>query len=354
MKNANIRIGDKVKIRNDLKGYYRMNRFGGGEYIPDEMVQCAGQTLEVMDIDRPSYLKCDWGYKLNDNSEKFIWSEDLFEEVVEYNERYSEKDCNITFPCWPGETLYVISGNSIREFCTTSFEITDKVGTNHGTGEILIRGYDKETYRQHLIDFQPKDMGKTIFFRKEAAIHYLISQGVEFKRKLIEYNTGDTVRIGNRDYIVLEHTEDGNTIIRTKKFYLENVVFDEETSNYKFSSVRKGLQPLFDELKAIVGEENIIKHTVDLTTEDGRKDFGNCEDYISLPTSDFTQKHIDIFNKYKECTYGFEWLANAWSVPENQKYKVCALYKDCLRYQNCYNVGGACALCVLKSDTAIF
>lgn len=48
-----------------------------------------------------------------------------------------------------------------------------------------------------------------------------------------------------------------------------------ETNNYEKSEVREALNTEFLQLTINdIGEENIIKHKVDLTSDDGLKDYG--------------------------------------------------------------------------------
>ena len=150
------------------------------------------------------------------------------------------------------------------------------------------------------------------------------------QRPLSEVERKKPFTLGTRDWVVGKHLPDGWTAVMTKEFYLEGVQFDEETPNFAKAEIKEKLQPLFDELKAIIGEENICKHTVDLTTLNGMKDNGSCETYISIPTLDFARENIDIFIEYKDCVDDWEWLANAWATEDTGwKYGVCVLSPAC-------------------------
>lgn len=164
-----------------------------------------------------------------------------------------------------------------------------------------------------------------------------------------------TFTLGDRDYVVCGHLPDGRTAVMTKELYLKNVQFDEETPNFAEAEIKDKLQALHDELKAIVGEENICKHTVDLTTLNGMKDNGSCEVYISVPTFEFVRENIDIFLEYKDCVDDWEWLANAWATEDTGwKYGVCVLSPACfIDDDGCDGSGGARAFCILKSDILV-
>lgn len=175
------------------------------------------------------------------------------------------------------------------------------------------------------------------------------------QRPLSEVKRKEPFTLGNREYVVCGHLPDGRTVVMTKEFYLKNVQFDEETPNFAKAEIKDKLQPLHDELKAIIGEENICKHTVDLTTLNGMKDNGSCEVYISLPTFEFVRENIDIFIEYKDCVDDWEWLANAWATEDTGwKYGVCVLWPaGGICDNNCYGLNGARAFCILKSNILV-
>ena len=174
-------------------------------------------------------------------------------------------------------------------------------------------------------------------------------------KPLGEYDRKETITLGDREYIVCGHLPDGRTMLMTKEFYLENTQFDEDTPNLANASIKEELSPLFDELKEIVGEDNICKHTVDLTTLNGMKDNGTCEAYISIPTFDFARENIDIFIDYKKCVDDWQWLANAWATEDTgYKYGVSVLSPGCnFNYYDCSIHCGARAFCILKSDILV-
>ncbi len=178
----------------------------------------------------------------------------------------------------------------------------------------------------------------------------------EFRLNLLgDYLRKDTVTIGDREYIVCGHLAGGKTMLMTKQFYRNSIKFDEESPDYKISSIRTEVQSLYEELKNAIGENNIYKHTVDLTTLNGMKDFGSCEDYISIPTLDFLRENVDIFMDFKDFVDGWGWLATAWGTEATgNSYSVCMVAPDCYFNRNgCNGCSGARAFCVLKSSILV-
>lgn len=175
-------------------------------------------------------------------------------------------------------------------------------------------------------------------------------------KPLNEFNRGDTVTLDDTKWIVFNHLDNGTTQVVSKNFVSGNIIFDNESNNYATSSIRKWLNgEFYDKLTKVVGAENIIMHTVDLTTVDGRKDFGTCTDAISLPTFDFVRSNIDVFDKYRDEINDWQWLATAWSTSNaDVKFLVSCLlpnglFDDC----NCCINNGVRAFCTLKSSILV-
>ena len=98
--------------------------------------------------------------------------------------------------------------------------------------------------------------------------------------------------------------------------------FLEDAKDYKFgndndytnSDIRKMLNSTFyDKLAKIVGEENILKHDVDLTSMDGLKEYGTCRDNVSL----LTEKMYKDNREYLKNMGAWWWLATPYSTKSN-------------------------------------
>ena len=80
------------------------------------------------------------------------------------------------------------------------------------------------------------------------------------------------------------------------------LIFTNEEHKIKFFLAKASDVPTYVEYGAadigVVGKDNIIQHKVDLTADDGRTDYGVCDDYISLLTCDMYRKCVYILEKY--------------------------------------------------------
>ena len=177
----------------------------------------------------------------------------------------------------------------------------------------------------------------------------IIAEGTQ--RRLADINTGETFNIGDLEFIILEH-HNGETSVLLKDFW--NVdIFDNNTNNYADSKIRKNLNnEFYKKIKSFIGENNIILHSVDLTSDDGRKDYGMIKDYVSLLTCDLYRKYVDIIDKYR-IKNNWWWLATAYSTKSNSyiSFVRCVNSDGVLDYDFYFNNNiGVRPFCIFKSD----
>ena len=159
---------------------------------------------------------------------------------------------------------------------------------------------------------------------------------------------GEVCKIGMWEFIVCEHTCEG-TVLLMKDCLYDNEEFG-SSNNYNGSNVDMLCEKFADELATVVGAENIIMHMVDLTADDGLKDYGSIERRVSLFTADQYRKYVDILNEHKLDTWW--WLATPWSAPRHKDSE----WVKCVSplgniYGNFYfNFHGVRPFCILKSD----
>lgn len=90
---AKYKIGDKVKIREDLKGY----KYYGGIYCNSDMAERAGEIVTITDtiIYKAFSSQAYQTYKISDDEDEYLWSEEMFDdsyaEKNEGNFEFAEK-----------------------------------------------------------------------------------------------------------------------------------------------------------------------------------------------------------------------------------------------------------------------
>ena len=155
------------------------------------------------------------------------------------------------------------------------------------------------------------------------------------QRKLSDVPVGETFKLGDMEFIVLEHK--GNETVAILKNFWKTGKFDDKTNNYTNSQVRTEMHHKFyNEVVAICGKENIADRKVNLIADDGRTEYGNVIDKVSLLTCDEYRKYVYILDKYRLDDWW--WLATPYSTSEND-YRYAVLYVNCdgtLNYHYCY------------------
>ena len=169
------------------------------------------------------------------------------------------------------------------------------------------------------------------------------------KKKLADIEVGKPFKVGDLEFVALEHFEEESAVI-LKEFW-QQAQFDEDTNNYAESDIREKLNTdFYNQLSAIVGKDNIVEHSVDLTSDDGRKDYGSCDDYISLLTCDLYRRYVSILDEYRPDDWW--WLATPYSTESNGYAALvrCVYHDGTLIYVNFINRLGVRPFCILKSN----
>lgn len=102
---------------------------------------------------------------------------------------------------------------------------------------------------------------------------------------------GDTVTLGEREYIVLGHAQETTAIIAKKP--TKSMAFGKD-GDYAKSDVRAYCNgDFYKELCKAVGKRNIIPHTVNLVSDDGSNKGATVKDNISILT-------CNLYRRYRE------------------------------------------------------
>lgn len=113
--------------------------------------------------------------------------------------------------------------------------------------------------------------------------------GITIKKNL---GIGDTFEINNLTWKILDITDKGYVCLAER--LEDSRRFDSDSNDWKSSELRKYLnEDFYEKLAECVGEENIISFERDLLSLDGLKEYGNCEDKVSLIS-------VDEYRKYRE------------------------------------------------------
>ncbi len=135
---------------------------------------------------------------------------------------------------------------------------------------------------------------------------------------------GNTFKIGNEEFIVLEH-DDAKTETRiiSKDFAYSNKRFG-DCADWKQSPIRTLLNgEYYNKISKLIGANNIIPMERDLTSLDGLDDYGVCTDKITLlSASEYAKYHkiLGLKSNYPD----WLWTITPASTPSNNySHSVC-------------------------------
>lgn len=190
--------------------------------------------------------------------------------------------------------------------------------------------------------------GQRIELTEEQVKKLAEAYGIQ-QKQLAEYPAGSVVKVGDFEMIVLEQI-DGQTVLILKDVLPEEVTFG-SNNNYDGSNPDKACCEFAKELFAAIGRENVLLHEVDLTADDGLKDYGTVERAVSLLTATQYREHVEILDKFKPDTWW--WLATPHSTQahENDEWVKCVSPSGFIDYYDYDGIdGGVRPFCILKSD----
>lgn len=167
-------------------------------------------------------------------------------------------------------------------------------------------------------------------------------------RTLSEAQVGEVVKIGGHELIVLEQSGDTTALIR--KGLLTKTKFG-QANCYTDSNVDKKCIEFAAEIESVVGEENIVLHEVDLTANDGLKDYGQIYRNASLLTAERYRRYVEILDKHNPGKWW--WIATPYSTKrhDNDNWALCVSPSGFVSRDLCnYYDGGVRPFCILKSS----
>ena len=167
--------------------------------------------------------------------------------------------------------------------------------------------------------------------------------------KLAEVQPGETFWIGQHEFVVLEQ-HDGSASAICRHLIGGEILFG-KSNCYENSAADKACNAFADEVAGIVGKENLLRHTVDLTSDDGLKDYGSIEREVSLLTADLYRRFVYILDLHNVDSWW--WLSTPCSTKrhENDRWVKCVSPSGGLGDRSCGNGhNGVRPFCILKSD----
>lgn len=161
---------------------------------------------------------------------------------------------------------------------------------------------------------------------------------------------GKIAHIGEYEFIVIKTDEQlGTTHLLMKDKLGDDMEFG-STNNYRTSEIKKVLDKFADEISAIVGEENLVEHIVDLTADDGLKCYGTIKAKMSLFTANMVRENVEILDEFKLNEWW--WTCTPYSTPKhaNSTWVKCVSPLGGLDYFYYGNDNSVRPFCIVKSS----
>lgn len=181
----------------------------------------------------------------------------------------------------------------------------------------------------------------------EQVAQIVAAQGEE-KVVLSEIPEGETFKIGDYEFVVLWQGIDGTAVI-LKDLLPDDMTFGENNS-YDGSKPDKECQAFAEKLAGIIGEDNLFPVHVDLTSNDGLKDYGVIERRASLLTAEQYRRYVHILDQYKPDRWW--WLAtpDSTAAHECENWVLCVSPRGDIYDFHDRSIGnGVRPFCILNS-----
>lgn len=172
------------------------------------------------------------------------------------------------------------------------------------------------------------------------------------KVQLSELQPGETFKIGEHDFIVLEQNVcNGTTNVISKGFMAKGIVFDSNTRDYNKSNLKRAIeeniQPV---IESEIGAGNIIKQAVSLTSVDMQDEFKPCYCKVRPITFNEARKYNNLLvNKDLDDWW---WTCTPWSTADRGWKRTIAVVSPSGNFDDyfCDYDRGVRPFCILKSN----
>ena len=161
---------------------------------------------------------------------------------------------------------------------------------------------------------------------------------------------GKIAHIGKYEFIVIKSDEKlGTTSLLMRETLGEDMEFC-SSNDFRTSKVKKVLDKFADEISAIIGEDNLVEHLVDLTADDGLKCYGEIKAKMSLLTANMVRENVEILDEFKLGEWW--WTCTPYSTPkhEDSSWIKCVSPRGRISSNSFDSSYGVRPFCIVKSS----
>ena len=169
----------------------------------------------------------------------------------------------------------------------------------------------------------------------------------EPRSRIADVPVGETFKIDCYEFVVLEQMPGQTAVIL--KDVLEKTSFG-DSNRLPGSKVDEICCEFAEAIADLVGYDGIVEHEVDLTSDDGLKDYGSVQCLASPLTAEQYRKYVDVLDCHNPKVWW--WLATPFSTEKHDdcNYVKCVSPSGCLFNFLCYNDIGVRPFLIFKSD----
>lgn len=138
----------------------------------------------------------------------------------------------------------------------------------------------------------------------------------------------------------------GNYLAITAKVCMELPFDVDNHNNWKESPLRRVLN---DEFLDKLNKEHLVMQTSDLIADNGDKQYGSCEDYVTILSCDQYRKYRGLVPNYLECM----WTLTPWSCFSGGSYVRFVRPTGNIDDVSAYFISGVAPVCLFSSRTPI-
>lgn len=180
-------------------------------------------------------------------------------------------------------------------------------------------------------------------------------QVLELKRQINEGTEmsaiapGEVFELAGHEFIILEQLEEGAAVL-LKGLWRDEIEFRDSGNNFDGSIADDMCKEFEEELKKATDQDIFVMHSVDLTSDDGLKDYGVIERNVSLLTAEQYRKYVEILDIHKLDAYWWLSTPHSTKTHNNDCWIKCVAPSGSIDDGNYFNYFGVRPFCILKSN----
>ena len=188
----------------------------------------------------------------------------------------------------------------------------------------------------------------TVLMNNKAVLEELLEVASTQQKQAKDLQMKESITVAGITWSKFAEDSEGNAYMLADE-NICNMEFG-KNNDWRESPIRKKLdEELYQKIATELGTEALVPIQTDLFSHDGLKDYGKCDDMVSLLTYDLYRNNLKNIKNLDE----WWWLATPDSTPSgcNSRCVQCVDSDGCVGFNDCYWSGRSVRpFFILKSD----